>query len=95
MGNRTNVESWAGRERMCFIERAAWWEGEVNRSDLAGVFGISAAQASSDLQAYQELNPGALAYNMSRKCYEGQEEMGCVLHEPRLEEAVGIFSTVW
>ena len=91
MGNRTNLESWAGRERLCFVERAAWWTGEVNRSDLAGVFGISPAQASSDLQAYQELNPGALAYNMSRKCYEGQEGMGCVLHKPCLGEAVGMF----
>jgi hypothetical protein len=88
MGNKTNTESWAGRARMCFIETALWWEGEVNRSDLTRVFGLSEAQASADLQAYQELNPGAMAYNMRTKRYEGQEGMECVVHEPRLEEAV-------
>ena len=91
MGNRTNTESWAGRERMGFIERALWWEGEVNRSDLMEVFGLSAAQASSDFQAYQELNPGAMVYNMSTKRYEGQEGMRCAVHQPRLEEAVWRF----
>lgn len=74
---------------MRFIETTLWWEGEVNRSDLAQVFGISMALASADLQAYQDLNPGAMAYNMSSKRYEGREQMVCVVHEPRLEEAVG------
>lgn len=91
MGNRTNRDSWAGRERLRFVERSAWWAGEVNRSDLSRVFGISAAQASADLQTYQEINGGALAYNKSRKCYEGQAGMRCVLHEPRLAEAVSVF----
>lgn len=75
---------------MRFIETALWWEGEVNRSDLTRVFGLSEAQASADLQAYQELNPGGMAYNMRTKRYEGQEGMRCVVHEPRLEEAVGM-----
>lgn len=90
MGNTTNRENWAARERLRLIERLAWWEGEVNRSDLAGVFGISAAQASADLQAYQDLNPGALAYHRSRKRYEGQPGMVCVLGQPRIEDAFGL-----
>ena len=63
----------------------------MNRGDLTRVVGISTAQASADLQGYLELNAGALVYNRSRKRYEGQPEMGCVLHEPRLEEAVRVF----
>lgn len=88
MGNRSNREQWAGRERQGFIERAAWWRGMVNRGDLREVFGISAAQASADLQGYLELNPGALVYHLSRKRYEARPEMRCVLHVPQLEDAV-------
>jgi hypothetical protein len=91
MGNKINKDQWAGRERLAFIERTAWWRGVVNRGDLREVFGISAAQASADLQGYQELNPAALAYNVRLKRYEARPEMVCVLHVPHLEEAVGMF----
>lgn len=91
MGNRNQREQWAARERLLFVERVAWWRGVVNRADLRELYGISAAQASADLQAYLELNPGALAYNLSSKRYEAQPKMTCVLHEPRLEEAVAMF----
>lgn len=91
MGNETSMENWAAQERLRAVERALWWRGWVGRPDLAGVFGISAAQASSDLQKYQELNPGAMVYQMSRKRYEGTEAMACVLHVPRLEEGMAAF----
>lgn len=91
MGNTSNRDQWAGRERQLFIERLAWWKGVVNRGDVRDVFGISAAQASADLQGYQEVNPTALAYNVRAKRYEAGEGMVCVMHEPRLEEAVGLF----
>ncbi len=91
MGNRTNSENWAAQERLRAIERAAWWRGWVKRKDLAALFGVSMAQASSDLQKYQELNPGALVYQMQRKRYEGSESMSCVLHEPRLDEGISSF----
>lgn len=91
MGNLSNPEQWAAMERLRFIERSAYWRGVVNRQDLAGVFGVSMAQASADLQKYQELNPGALVYNMRRKRYEGGERMAMVLAEPRLEEAMRLF----
>ncbi|MCU0797370.1 MAG: helix-turn-helix domain containing protein, partial [Akkermansiaceae bacterium] len=91
MGNDTNMENWAARERLRWIERAVWWRGWVGRPDLAAMFGISAAQASSDLQRYQELNPGALAYHLGRKRYEGTEGMRCVMHEPSLVEAMNVF----
>ena len=91
MGNTSNRDQWAGRERLLFIERLAWWKGVVNRGDVRDVFGISAAQASADLQGYQELNPTALVYNVRAKRYEAGEGMVCVMHEPRIEEAVGLF----
>ena len=91
MGNTSNRDQWAGRERLLFIERLAWWKGVVNRGDVREVFGISAAQASADLQGYQEMNPTALAYNVRAKRYEAGEGMGCVMHEPRIEEAVSLF----
>ena len=67
------------------------WRWVVNRGDVRDVFGISAAQASADLQGYQEVNPTALAYNVRAKRYESGENMVCVMHEPRLEEAVSLF----
>lgn len=91
MGNTSNLEQWAARERMTFVERTAYWRGVVNRGDLTQIFGVSAAQASADLTRYQEANPGALLYQMRKKRYEGTKEMQCVLHEPRLEEAIGLF----
>lgn len=91
MGNTSNRDQWAVRERQLFIERLAWWKGVVNRGDVRDVFGISAAQASADLQGYQEVNPTALAYNVRAKKYESGEGMVCVMHEPRIEEAVSLF----
>jgi WYL domain len=90
MGNTSNRDQWASRERLRFIERTAWWRGIVNRGDLREVFGISAAQASADIQAYLGMNPGALAYNLTTKRYESAPEMRCLLHTPSLEEAVQI-----
>ncbi len=91
MGNASNRDQWAARERLRLIERTAWWRGAINRGDLREVFGISAAQASADLQAYLELNPGALAYNLTSKRYEASPDMSCLLHRPCLEEAVQVF----
>lgn len=78
-------------ERMRFIERSAYWRGTVNRQDLARVFGLSMAQASADLQRYQQENPGALVYNLNRKRYEGAEGMTVRFTTPVLEEAMALF----
>jgi len=91
MGNATNPEMWAAMERLRFIERAAFWTGTVNRSDLQTVFGVSQAQASADLQKFQAMSPGALMYNLNRKRYEGAAGMRCEIHQPRLEEAMAQF----
>jgi len=91
MGNTSTRDQWAGRERLHFIERLAWWRGIVNRGDLRNVFGISSAQASADLQGYLEMNPGSMAYNIRSKRYEANSWMTCMMHEPQLEEALRMF----
>jgi hypothetical protein len=91
MGNTSNPEQWAVQERLRFIERAAYWRGWVQRSDLTEVFGKGSAQVSADFQKYLELNSGALVYSTSRKRYEGQEAMRQVLAESRLEDAAALF----
>jgi hypothetical protein len=91
MGNETRLDNWAAQERLRAVERALWWRGWIGRPDLVEVFGISAAQASSDLQKYMEINPGSMVYQMSRKRYEAVEAMACVLHTPRLEEGMAAF----
>jgi hypothetical protein len=91
MGNMTNPQQWAAQERLRFIEKSAFWRGLINRQDLMETYALSAAQATSDLQKFQELNPGALIYNLKKKRYEGAPTMKCRLHEPQLEEAMGLF----
>jgi len=88
MGNTTNELNWAARERLRSVEVRLWWRGFVGRKELMEVFGISAAQATSDLQKYFELNEGACFYSTNRKRYEASQEMGCVLHQPVLEEGL-------
>ncbi|GHC49885.1 WYL domain-containing protein [Roseibacillus persicicus] len=95
MGNETNLENWAARERLRWVEVTLWWRGWVGRSDLRALFGISAAQASSDLQRYAELNPSAMSYQTSRKRYESGPRMRCVLHEPQLGEGLGFLEEDW
>jgi hypothetical protein len=68
--NATNPESWFPRCRMAWLERRAKTAGHVGRADIIATFGISLAQASSDLQAYLATNPAALTYSTSRKRYE-------------------------
>ena len=91
MANTTNLENWAAHERVRAVERAAYWRGWVRRQELIRLFGVSMAQASSDLQKYQNLNPGALQYNLNVKRYESGPDMKCLLHEPRLVEALAFF----
>lgn len=91
MSNTTNPESWAALERLRFVERSLWWRGQVKRKDLGEGFGISLAQASSDLQRYLEMNPLAARYDLKAKTYWGEPHMECLLHAPRLEEGLGLY----
>jgi hypothetical protein len=91
MGNITNQENWAAQERLRAIERAIWWRGWLKRKDLVGIFGVSMAQASSDIQKYLEVNPDAMVYHMSHKRYERAAAMVCVLQLPDFDNAVRCF----
>ncbi len=89
MGNTTNPDKWDARQRLTFIEEAAFWRGWVLRSDLADRFGLSLPQASADLKAYLALNPGALQYDLSAKRYWGAEKMELRYATPDLTRAIG------
>lgn len=88
MGNVTNEENWAARERLRMIEVMLWWRGWVRRGDLIKGFGISAAQASGDLQRFLELNRTGVIYHTNRKRYEAGDSFTCRLHRPSIAEAV-------
>ena len=74
MGNASNENLWFPRTRLAFLERRAKKHGTLRRRDLQEFFGVSLAQASADLQRYQELNPGALLYSTKRKEYIWNKE---------------------
>lgn len=90
MGNVTNEEGWAARERLRMVEVLLWWRGWVRRTDLTEHFGISPAQASSDLQRYLELNATGVLYHTVRKRYEAGETFSCAVHQPQWEEAMSL-----
>lgn len=91
MGNTTNPEKWDAKQRLAFIEEAAFWRGWVQRSDLAGEFGISLPQASADLQAYLELNPAGLIYDLNAKRYVPSGDMVLKFSAGDLDRAIGRF----
>jgi hypothetical protein len=61
--------NWAARQRQAFIDQWLNAVGHIGRAALMGEFGISAAQASMDLRAFLEANPGRMTYDKSRKRY--------------------------
>jgi len=57
------------KRRLEFIELRLFWEGLVNRHDLAETFGISSQQASADFARYLEIAPSNAIYDRSAKGY--------------------------
>ena len=60
---------WSQRQRFAFLERRLYWEGTLSRQDLINRFGISAPQASMDVARYDELAPGNVEFDRSRKVF--------------------------
>lgn len=60
---------WGIERRLEFIELRLYWEGVVNRQDLAEAFGISLQQASADFSRYIEIAPQNASYDRSAKGY--------------------------
>lgn len=65
---------WSQEKRLEFIDFRLQWDGQLNRSDLIGFFGISVPQASLDIARYKELMPNNLHYDQGRKAYYPTEE---------------------
>lgn len=65
--------------RRAWIERRAARTGTINRSDITSTLGISAAQASGDIQELLREHPGCLTYDLSAKVYRWSDG-----HEPCL-----------
>ena len=61
--------TWAVDRRLDYIDWRLSVQGEIRRSDLMRVFGVSMSQASLDLSAFERGYPGAMAYDKSAKCY--------------------------
>lgn len=60
---------WGTERRFEFIELRLFWNGIVNRQELAGTFGISLQQASADFARYLDIAPGNAAYNRAANGY--------------------------
>lgn len=91
MGNRTNPGNWDARQRLEFIELAAYWRGWIRRADLQSSFGISLPQASADFQAYLRINPRGLEYDLSGKRYIASRPLKPRLTRPDLGSAIAVF----
>jgi predicted DNA-binding transcriptional regulator YafY len=73
---------WGVERRLEFVEFRLYWEGYVNRSDLSDLFGVSAQQASTDLNRYLDLAPGNMRYDKSAKRYVRTEQFKPVFMVP-------------
>jgi len=61
--------TWFIERRLDFIDWRLARHGSIRRADLMATFGVSTPQASTDLQEFQRLYPGAMGYDASAKCY--------------------------
>ena len=60
---------WGQERRLEFIDFRLFWDGRLNRADLANFFSISIPQASIDISLYQERAPGNIIYDRQEKAY--------------------------
>jgi len=60
---------WGVRRRLEFIDFRLFWDGRINRSDMAETFGISPQQASADIAQYEKIAPRNLLYDRAEKAY--------------------------
>lgn len=76
---------WSEETRLRAIDASAFWDGQVNRSDLIRRFGISVPQATNDLREYQRRAPDNLRYNTRRKTYLATPEFKPLFGPPDAE----------
>jgi hypothetical protein len=73
---------WGTRQRLQFIEIAAYYTGVVSRSDVARAFGISDAAATKDLKLYGQLAPDNLLYRHTLFGFVPSESFQPLFDEP-------------
>lgn len=69
MKTQKRPRRWSVEKRQEFIDFRLYWEGQINRIDIMGRFGVSVPQASEDLSLYQESAPKNLDYDHRVKKY--------------------------
>ena len=84
-GSGKVIKRWEVRLRLEFIETRLFWEGKLNRADLADFFGVSVIQASKDIGQYQEAAPGNIIYDKSNKHYLASAQFEPVFISPNAE----------
>jgi hypothetical protein len=67
MENDGRKPRWGASQRLEFIEFRLFWDGVLNRADIIDRFGVSAAQASTDLALYKDLASENFEYDASQK----------------------------
>jgi hypothetical protein len=61
--------NWAQSIRLDYIDWRLGAHGSVRRSHIQDTFGVSQAQASADLAAFEAAHPGAMQYDRNAKQY--------------------------
>jgi len=76
---------WGTDQRLEFIEFRLFWDGTLNRSDIVDRFGVSQAQASTDIALYRELAPKNLDYDSSQKRFVATSKFEPKLFQPNAD----------
>lgn len=77
---------WEVRCRLEFIETRLFWDGQMNRGDLMKHFGISGAQATTDISRYSKMAPENLTYDRNEKTYVAGENFQPILIQPQAKD---------
>jgi len=67
--SESSTVRWSVEQRLAFVDRRLFWEGQINRADLVKHFSISVPQASADLATYDRLAQGNMSYDAKVKSY--------------------------
>lgn len=67
------MRRWYAQHRQDWIAEMLRIYGFINQKHLMRKFGVSAPQASHDLNVYRRENPGTITYNLTTKRYEAVE----------------------
>ena len=79
-------------ERLQFVEFLLYFNGSVNREDIANRFGISQASSTNVLSAYHQLAPQNLSYNVRQKCYEIARSFTPIFNRRLFTERIPVYT---